>query len=85
MLLMREDVIAVADFGAAHAAINTVLSADDEITTAYVRSPERILGETVSLASGDVGIRRDALVLAFWELSLDDDGAEQREACGHSG
>ena len=54
MLLMREDVVAVADFGAAHAAINTVLAADDEITTAYVRSPERILGESASLPSGDV-------------------------------
>ena len=53
MLLMREDVVAVADFGAAHAAINTVLAADDEITTAYVRSPERILGESASLPSGD--------------------------------
>ena len=51
MLLMPDDVVVVADFGAAHSAINFILTAGDEITTAYVRAPERLLGDPTSLPS----------------------------------
>ena len=53
MLLMREDHVQVADLGAAFSAMG-VMSGDDEITTEYVRSPERLLGERVVRPSIDV-------------------------------
>ena len=45
MLLTREDLVQVADFGAAHSALGAVLAEDDEVTTLYVRAPERLLGD----------------------------------------
>ena len=45
MLLTREDVVQVADFGAAHSARGILLPDGDEITTRYVRAPERLLGD----------------------------------------
>jgi len=45
MLLTREDLVQVADFGAAHSALGSVLAEDDEVTTMYVRAPERLLGD----------------------------------------
>ena len=45
MLLTREDLVQVADFGAAHSALGVVLAEDDEVTTLYVRAPERLLGD----------------------------------------
>jgi hypothetical protein len=54
MLLCRQDVVKVADMGAAHSAHGFFLAKDDEMTTLYVRSPERLLGDGASRPAIDV-------------------------------
>ena len=53
MLLTREDQVQVADLGSAFSAMEA-MGGKGEITTVYVRSPERLLGERVVQASIDV-------------------------------
>ena len=54
MLLIHSGRVQVADFGAAHSAIGTLLKEEDEITTQYVRAPESLLGEEVLASAMDV-------------------------------
>ena len=54
MLLTREDCVQVADFGTAFSAMQAMSDDKGEITTVYVRSPERLLGEPVVRPSVDV-------------------------------
>ena len=54
MLLMRTDRVVVADFGTAYASSGLVLGEDDEITTQYIRSPERLYGAQLMTAEADI-------------------------------
>ncbi len=53
-LVMRSDTVAVTDFGSAHSAMGFFLEAGDEVTTQYVRAPERLLGAALSEPCVDV-------------------------------
>ena len=54
MLLCRQDIVKVADVGAARSAHGFFLARDEEMTTLYVRSPERLLGDCSSRPAIDV-------------------------------
>lgn len=66
MLLMRSGEVCVGDFGAAHSAANFVFDADTEITTQYVRAPERLLGGVLSATCMDIW----AFGVMFWCLRV---------------
>ena len=53
-LVLRSDTVAVTDYGTAHSAMGFFLEDGDEVTTQYVRSPERLLGAHVSEPCIDV-------------------------------
>ena len=54
MLLGPNNIVQVADVGSAHSAMGFFLGAEEERTTKYVRSPERILGDTAPTWRTDV-------------------------------
>ncbi len=53
-LLVKGTACVVADPGAAHSAQDFSLRPDEEVTTAYIRAPERLLGEARSSAAIDL-------------------------------
>ena len=54
MLLCRDDIVKVADFGSAHSALGFLLGQNKEITTRYVMAPERWLGQSESAPPIDI-------------------------------
>ena len=54
MLIGEGGRVRVADFGAAHSALGAVLAPCEEISTQYIRAPERLLGESNLTSAMDV-------------------------------